>query len=179
MIALMMVLAAQAAQPGQTGSQEVRVSPDSCVLEEGRWVCRYQMPALEVVPADSRLAPGTVTISPPPTVIAAPTTPPASAGAATAVGGVLTDSESRLVARCADASWLSLCLPNDRREARALRDKQAAYEAVRLEVTRMLADRRCDDAVREALEAGHLNLAQQARAFCALPAGRGAAAAGG
>lgn len=122
-----------------------------CAMEEGRWVCRYQMPEIRVVEE----APTRLSVVPPPT---AAETPPDV--------GVLGDADRALVARCADAGWLSLCLPADRRRAREMRDSAASYEAVRREVTASLAQGRCDAAVTRALEAGHLNLAREARAFC-------------
>lgn len=122
-----------------------------CAMEGERWVCRYQMPEIRVV----ETAPTSLTV--------APADP--SAGGPVDVG-VLTDAERALVTRCADAGWMSLCLPGDRRQARALRDASVAYEAKRRDVTALLAQGRCDAAVTTALEAGHLNLAREARAFC-------------
>lgn len=77
--------------------------------------------------------------------------------------------QARLIARCADASWLSLCLPDDRREARALRDAAVARAALRGEVARLLSESRCDDAVRAALAGGDMALASEVRDrnFCA------------
>lgn len=152
---------AGAAQPPQThgsGSTASGTTDGSavatlqgCAMEDGRWVCRYQMPEIRVVEeAPTRLS-------------VVPTT--GGAGSPSDVG-VLTDADRTLVARCADASWLSLCLPGDRRRARELRDIATAYEAVRREVAASLAEGRCDAAVTRALEAGHLNLAREARSFC-------------
>ncbi|MBU1325759.1 MAG: hypothetical protein KJ676_10990 [Alphaproteobacteria bacterium] len=121
-----------------------------CAMEGERWVCRYQMPEIRVV----EQAPQSLGIE------AAPTT----AGPADA--GVLSEEERAFVARCADAGWLSLCLPGDRRRARELRDAAQAYEARRRDVAALLAQGRCDAAVTTALEAGHLNLAREARTFC-------------
>ena len=77
--------------------------------------------------------------------------------------------QARLIARCADASWLSLCLPDDRREARALRDAANARAALRTEVSRLLSEGRCDEAVRAALAGGDMALASEVRSrnFCA------------
>jgi len=122
-----------------------------CAMEEGRWVCRYQMPEIRVVEE----APTRLSVVPPP-----------AGGEAPPDIGVLGEADRALVARCADAGWLSLCLPADRRRARELKDAAAAYDGVRREVTASLAQGRCDAAVTRALEAGHLNLAREARAFC-------------
>ncbi|MBX9575628.1 MAG: hypothetical protein K2X07_08320 [Caulobacteraceae bacterium] len=122
-----------------------------CAMEEGRWVCRYQMPEIRVVEE----APTRLSVVPSPT-----------SGEAPSDVGVLNEADRALVGRCADAGWLSLCLPAERRRARELRDAAAAYEGVRREVTASLAQGRCDAAVTRALEAGHLNLAREARAFC-------------
>jgi hypothetical protein len=122
-----------------------------CAMEGERWVCRYQMPEIRVVEQ-------------------APQTLGVEAAAGTNVGpadtGVLSEEERAFVARCADAGWLSLCLPADRRRARELRDTALAYEAKRRDVAALLAQGRCDAAVAAALEAGHLNLAREARTFC-------------
>ena len=79
------------------------------------------------------------------------------------------DRQARLIARCADASWLSLCLPDDRREARVLRDAAIVRAALRGEVTRLLSENRCDEAVRVALAGGDMTLAWEVRNmnFCA------------
>lgn len=77
--------------------------------------------------------------------------------------------QERLINRCADAPWYSLCLPEDRREARRLRDAAQARTALRGEVTRLLSDNNCDEAVRAALTGGDMDLAREARAFCAQP----------
>lgn len=141
---------APAASPARADGSAV-ATLQGCAMEGDRWVCRYQMPEIRVVEQ-----------------------PPQSLGveaaAVTAVGpadaGVLTDEERAFVARCADAGWLSLCLPGDRRRARDLRDAAQAYEARRRDVAALLAQGRCDAAVTTALEAGHLNLAREARTFC-------------
>lgn len=132
--------------------QTVQATLRGCATENGRLVCTYAVPQEYEMSAQGEAA------------------PPAGADAARVFAadiGVLTDAEKRLVARCADAGWMALCLPNDRREARALKARADAYEQARLNVTRLLGQDRCEDAVRSALEGGHLNLARQAREFCA------------
>lgn len=77
--------------------------------------------------------------------------------------------QERLINRCADAPWYALCLPEDRREARRLRDAAVARAALRGEVTRLLSEQKCDDAVRVALTGGDMVLAREVRDFCASP----------
>lgn len=127
----------------------------SCEMTTSGWICHYQIPAVTAVPSPSGPAP-------------APGAAPAAAPIP--VEPVRpSEAETRLMLRCADASWLSLCLPGERRQARALREAADAREARRLDVTRLLSEDRCDDAVRLALVNGDLDLARDARAFCALP----------
>ena len=140
--------------------------------------------------AEAAPPPTTTVTEPPAPPVAPPTAPTTVAPTTTTVvdpgpiqpidTGVLTERESQLVARCADAGWVSLCLPDDRRAARTLRDKQTAYLAVRREVTRLLGEERCEAAARTALDGGYLALAREARDYCAPPAttaSTGAAAA--
>lgn len=77
--------------------------------------------------------------------------------------------QERLINRCADAPWYSLCLPEDRREARRLRDAALARTTLRGEVTQLLSENKCEDAVRTALAGGDMDLAREARDFCAKP----------
>ncbi len=124
----------------------------SCVFEDTGWVCRYRTEesAVELVP---------------PTV--APRLPyPRSKPEAT-----LTREETRqakLIRRCADASWMSLCTPGDRKEARELKATAEASAMLRLRVTTLVADGRCPDAVGAALQGGDLALAREIREFCAV-----------
>jgi len=74
--------------------------------------------------------------------------------------------QERLINRCADAPWYALCLPEDRREARRLRDAAVVRAALRGEVTRLLSEQKCDDAVRVALTGGDMVLAREVRDFC-------------
>lgn len=189
------------------GPQAIQATLQSCEVENGRYVCRYAVPDIMIVPvpgtnivadapavvlsggSNGAEAPSPETIPPAPTTLVRdpPVAPTASAPAPTATAavdpgavrpidaGVLTERESQLVARCADAGWMSLCLPDDRRAARTLRDKQQAYLAVRRDVTRLLGDDQCDAAVRTALDGGYLALARETRDYCAGPAGASAA----
>ena len=162
---------------------ETRAALEGCVMENGRWVCRYTMPALEIVPTPGSGAaqvytnatvvpsgPSAASVAAPPP--SAPVPAPPAATTPTSVDvivdpGVLNEREQKLVSRCADAGWASLCLPAERREARTLRDQQTAYQAVRLQVTGLMGQNQCDVAVRTALQTGNLGLAREARDFCA------------
>ncbi|RZJ95165.1 MAG: hypothetical protein EON88_11440 [Brevundimonas sp.] len=176
------------AYTAQPANGETRAALEGCVMEGGRWVCRYTMPALEIVPTPGSGAAqvytnATVTPAGPPTTVAAPpaivmpaptlpapavtNAPVVAAAEAVLDPGVLNEREQKLVSRCADAGWASLCLPAERREARALRDRQTAYQAVRLQVTSLMGQNQCDAAVRTALQTGNLALAREARDFCA------------
>lgn len=181
-------------------SQAVQASLQSCALENGRYVCRYAVPDILIVPvpgtnivadapaailgsapsADAVSVPPEALVPVPTTATAAPASPAAptvtpSATAAEAGpirpidAGVLTEREAQLVARCADAGWMSLCLPDDRRAARTLRDKQNAYQAVRRDVARLLSDDQCDAAVKAALDGGYMGLARETRDYCTAP----------
>ena len=197
MIGLMFALLVS---PAAAGTQAIQATLQSCEIESGRYVCRYAVPDIVIVPI-----PGTNTVADAPAVIlgsgsspeapspdslpdapattvtkpAAPPAAPAPAPATAAVdtgpirpidSGVLTEREAQLVSRCADAGWVSLCLPDDRRAARALRDEQESYLSVRREVTRLLGDENCNAAVRTALDGGYLGLARETRDYCAGPA---------
>lgn len=139
---------------------EAQATLQSCVMTPEGWVCNYRMPAviLRGVPPESVILtdPPAITVPVPPTV-----SPPPEISTAEA------DRQARLIARCADASWLSLCLPGDRREARILRDAANARAALRAEVTQLLSEERCDEARRTALAGGDLTLAWEVRNFCA------------
>lgn len=147
--------------------QEVRVP---CETTAAGWVCR--MPAVILRPSPPGTAPLTDTqtnagATPPSVLTLAPPTEISSAEA---------DRQARLIARCADASWYSLCLPGDRREARILRDAAAARAELRGQVMQLLSENKCDEAVRAALAGADMALAWQVRNFCAPdPASAGAA----
>lgn len=149
---------APAAQATQTAPARLQ----SCETTPAGWVCNYRMPdvILHGVPA------GTVVLSEAP-AIAVPVPPTVTPPPSPEISTAEADRQARLIARCADASWLSLCLPGDRREARILRDAADARAALRAEVTRLLSEDRCDEAVRAALAGADMTLAWEARSFCA------------
>lgn len=161
--------------PVSPGAQEARATLQSCEMTPAGWVCNYQMPAVILRPS----APGSVVMTDPPAIsVPVPRTVPTPVPAAE-INSAEADRQARLIARCADASWLSLCLPDDRREARILRDAAIARAALRDEVSRLLSESRCDEAVRAALAGGDMALASEVRNrnFCApAPATAGAAA---
>ena len=194
MISLMFALLSG---PALVETQAVQATLQSCALENGRYVCRYAVPDIVIVPvpgtdivADApavvlgsgsgpeAASPETLPLAPAVTELATPpVSPPVAPPVVADPGpiqpidtGVLTEREAQLVSRCADAGWMSLCLPDDRRAARTLRDKQAAYLAVRREVTRLLSDDDCDAAVKAALDGGYMALARETRDYCRAPA---------
>ncbi|ADK99498.1 hypothetical protein [Brevundimonas subvibrioides] len=169
MIGLMLALVVA---PPAPAPQAVQATLQSCAMEQDRWVCRYQVPNIEIIPftgdaSELELTPRT---GPAPSPVPGDTpagTTPTEVAAAGSEAGILTEREAGLVARCADAGWMSLCLPDDRRAARSLRDRQVAYQTVQRSVTGLLAEDRCEEAIRAALDGGYLGLAREARAFCA------------
>ncbi len=183
MLGLMLVLLTAPAV--EASPQAVSATLQSCAMEGGRWVCRYAVPDIEIVPipgsdivanAPTSVLTGAPSADmpiPPTIMVPAPGSAviePAAAPALPIDAGVLTEREAGLVARCADAGWMSLCLPADRRAARELKDKEATYLAVRREVTSLLGRDRCEAAVRTALDGGYLALARETRDYCAAPA---------
>ena len=161
MIALLLALAAEpAAAPGES-----QATLQSCDMTPSGWVCHYQMPSVTLLVSPDGKAPVTTTpLSPPPPPAIArtlPAVPPVSE-----VEKAETARQARLVANCADANWLSLCLPADRKEARRLRDEMAVRAALRTRVTGLLSENKCDEAVKVALAGGDLPLAREARDFC-------------
>lgn len=128
----------------------------SCEMTPSGWVCHYKMPPVTLVGTPD--AGGAVMTAPP--------TAPAVLPAPAEVDPAEASRQARLIARCADASWLALCLPGDRREARRLRDEAAAAAALRSRVTGLLSESKCAEAVKTALAGGDLALAREARAFC-------------
>ena len=130
-------------------TQDAKATLEGCALEEGRWVCRYRLPEMDIVQG-------------PPTMTATPVeVEPASSDP-----GVLSADELKLVSRCADAGWVSLCSKSERENARRLRDSAAAYEKARIEVGKMMGAGQCDTAISTALAGGYLGLAREARSFC-------------
>lgn len=178
------VLAAPISAPAP---QAVQATLQSCAMEGGRWVCRYAVPDIEIVPLPGNDvvadAPAAILGERPAGAAAAgegiPPPVPATVAVAperrtlTLDAGILTERESRLVARCADAPWYAVCLPDDRRAAGTLKEKEDAFLTVRAIVTARLADQDCDGAVKAALDGGYLELAGQARGFCAASASTG------
>lgn len=150
----LLALSPQAAPPATPAGAPTgaRATLESCLFEDGRWVCRYQMPDITVVPAGLDGATGAV-------AAAAPA--PASVDAP-----ALSPAEEDLVLRCAEASWLSLCTPAQRRTARTLQARAEAEAALRRTVGARLAAGDCAAAERLALEAGRLGLAAEARRLC-------------
>lgn len=159
-----LALFAQAGDPpAPEGSQ---ATLQSCELEAEGWVCRYRVPDsfYRAAPAPSLAAapaPAAEDASPPPTL-----SPPSAAETPPPVTDREAARQAKLVRRCADASWLSLCTPGDRREAKALKESAEAREALRLRVTNLAAEGDCAEAVKAALEGGDLALARDMRAFC-------------
>lgn len=173
-----LILAAILAAPAP---QAVQATLQSCAMEGGRWVCRYAVPDIEIVPlpgenivteapavvlGEEPAAPAATDATPAERPVSVPPEPPVARSAPTLDAGILTEREARLVARCADAPWYAICLPDDRRAANALKLRQDAFMSVRSDVTARLAAEDCDGAVRAALDGGYLDLAGQARAFC-------------
>lgn len=163
MISLLLALSLGQAAGAAPASQEAQATLQSCEMTPAGWVCNYRMPAviLRGAPPESVVMtdPPAISVAVPPTV--SPSAPPPEISSAEA------DRQARLIARCADASWLSLCLPGDRREARILRDAANARAALRSEVMQLLSERKCDDAVRAALAGADMTLAWEVRNFCA------------
>jgi len=144
---------------------------EGCEFVDERWICRYRLPDVQLLtspptsPETIPTSPASVPLSVPVTTTASSTTV-ATTSALSLDPGVLTDSQASLVARCAEATWMSLCLPAQRVEARRLRDESRAYEAARLRVGELLSENQCDSALSFALSGGYLGLARQAQAFC-------------
>lgn len=159
MISLLLAIGLGQVPDVPPASQEARATLQSCETTPTGWVCNYQMPSVILRPA----APGSVVMIEPPAISvpvppAVPTlAPPVEISSAEA------DRQARLIARCADASWLSLCLPDDRREARILRDAAVARAALRGEVYQLLSENRCDEAMRMALAGADMTLVWEVR----------------
>ncbi|NBB52472.1 hypothetical protein GVN24_29760 [Rhizobium sp. CRIBSB] len=146
----------------QTPPAEEQYRLQSCEMAPEGWVCHYRVPT---TPIQARPSTGSSD-----TAISVPPVIDSSAVAEPRVEPRLEDAEAerqaRLILRCANATWLSLCLPHERREAQALKAAADARAGLRADVTRMLGENRCEDAVRTALAGGDLALAREARAFC-------------
>jgi hypothetical protein len=156
MISLLLLLA------GAAAPQEGQATLQSCEMTASGWVCHYQLPPVTLIGTPDKEPPTSVA---PPTLTVAP--PPVAPDPAGELERAEAARQAKLIANCADATWLSLCLPGDRREARRLRDLANARAALRTEVTRLLSENKCDAAIKAALAGGDLALAREARAFCA------------
>lgn len=163
MIALLLALAAAPGTPAAPAAQEGQAALQSCEMTPGGWICHYKMPPVTLVGTPDTTPPGTV--SPPPITVTPPMPMPAVAPTSEA-DRVEAARQARLIARCADADWKSLCLPGQRREARALKEAALVKAALRTRVTGLLGENKCDEAVKAALDGGDLDLAREARAFC-------------
>lgn len=151
MILLLLALA------GTPTAESAQATLQSCEMTPSGWVCHYQMPSVTI-----ETPPGATVVPSAGSPISVTLPPPPSSDAEKAEAA----RQARLIARCADANWLSLCLPDDRREARRLRDAAVANAALRTRVTGLLSENRCSDAVTAALSGGDMALAREARAFC-------------
>ena len=149
MILLLLALA------GSPADQEAQATLQSCEMTAEGWICHYRMPPVTLLGTTDGAVP--VVVAPP--VVPAIPLPPAIDPAEAA-------RQAKLIANCADAGWLSLCLPGDRREARRLRDAAVVSAALRREVTKLLSENKCPEAVKTALAGGDLALAREARQFC-------------
>lgn len=144
-------------QPQTQPAQPTAVTASCSMTPEG-YLCRF--PALPI-PDNAMAVPMSVApVETRPVELSSGRTPEEVAEA---------QRQERLINRCADAPWYSLCLPEDRREARRLRDAAVVRAALRGEVTRLLSEQKCEDAVRAALAGGDMALAREARDFCAAP----------
>lgn len=144
-------------------TQDAKATLENCVLEEGRWVCRYRLPDVQLVQGDTTAEVPTEIRTEPDTRPTGPNSAPVSLSLDP---GVLTEDQRRLVTRCAAAGWLSLCTKADRAQAQSLQASATAYENTRVQVGQLLSDGNCGDAVSLALAGGYLGLAREARAFC-------------
>lgn len=161
MILMFLALLAGQAQDAQaqTQPQNLPAQPQAvtatCSMTAEGYICRF--PALPI-PDNAMSVPMGVTFGEAPPVDLVPNRTPEEIAEA--------QRQERLINRCADAPWYALCLPEDRREARRLRDLAVARAALRGEVTRLLSEEKCEDAVRTALAGGDMDLAREARDFC-------------
>ena len=150
---IMLLLALLADAPA---APEAQATLQSCEMTPNGWVCHYAMPSVTLLVSPDKTIP--ISPTPPTLAVPAPTSEVDKAEAA---------RQARLIARCAEATWKSLCLPGDRREAKRLKEEAAKRDALRGQVTTLLSEKKCDEAVKVALAAGDLPLAREARAFCA------------
>lgn len=164
MITILLALGLGQVPDAAPAQRDAQATLQSCEMTPSGWVCNYRMPAviLRGSPPETVVmteAPA-IAVPVPPTVTSSVPPPPE-------ITSTEADRQARLIARCADASWMSLCLPGDRREARILRDAANARAALRSRVTGLLSENKCDEAVRAALAGADMTLAWEARSFCA------------
>jgi hypothetical protein len=166
---LLLIALLQATEPS---SQETKATLQSCETTDKGWVCHYQIPQATIVrPLD---APPSTMVPTPPATLTDPAPQslqqaPQAPVVAPIDNRVEASRQTRLIARCADAKWYSPCLPGERKEAEILREAALNAATLRGSVTTLLSEKRCDDAVKTALEGGDLALAREAREFCAVP----------
>ncbi len=163
MISLLLALSLGQEPGAAPATREAQATLQSCEMTPAGWVCNYRMPAVILRGAP----PETVIMTDPPAITMPVPSTVSPSVAPPEITSAEADRQARLIARCADASWLSLCLPGDRREARILRDAANDRAALRGEVMRLLSENRCDAAVRAALVGADMTLAWEARSFCA------------
>jgi hypothetical protein len=166
---LLMLALLQASAP----TEETRATLQSCQTTDKGWVCHYQMPTeMTVKPLEGQPP----VMAPPPSVELSPATGPkpvVDRSGDRPVDRPVVEKpvdltrQTRLIARCGDAKWYSVCLPGERKEAQILKEAAAKSAALRSKVTGLLSENRCDEAVKAALEGGDLPLAREAREFCA------------
>lgn len=169
----MLLLLIALLQSAPAFSQETRATLQSCETTDKGWVCHYQIPSTSTVhPLDP--APPSTMVPPASAMVADPAPSQAQTGPAVPANVVSSNDgreaarRARLIARCADAKWYSPCLPGERREAETLRANAQLEKALNDKVTGLLGEKRCDEAVKAALDGGDLDLATKARAFCAV-----------
>ena len=168
---LLLIALLQTAEPS---SQEAKATLQSCETIDNRWVCHYQIPQATIVRPLDPAPPSTMVMPPSTTTTTTPDpAPQPTQSASLPPAPVVAPSDSRveaarqtrLIARCADAKWYSPCLPGERKEAQILREAALNAATLRGSVTTLLSEKRCDDAVKTALEGGDLGLAREAREF--------------
>ena len=161
---MIVLLLALAAAPGAPAAQEGQAALQSCEMTSSGWICHYKMPPVTLVGTPDTTPPGTV--SPPLITVTPPPMPMPAVAPTSEADRAEAARQARLIARCADADWKSLCLPGQRREAKALKAAALVKAALRTRVTGLLGENKCDGAVKVALDGGDLDLAREARAFC-------------
>lgn len=162
MFALLIALAAapEAATPPDSQAAALQ----SCEMKDGGWICHYKMPPVTLVGTPDPGAP--IVVAPPQITVTTPSPPVLAPAPVSEADRIEAARQAKLIARCADADWKSLCLPGQRREARALKEAALVKAALRARVTGLLGENKCAEAVKVALDGSDLDLAREARAFC-------------